>query len=802
MNTPLQASRRTYAGLFLITLTTLMYEILLTRIFSVTMWYHLAFMAISVAMFGMTAGAIIVYLLPAYFNDEKSQYRLGLFSLLYGVAIPLCFLAQLAIPFVATRSVGVVSLTYLVTSIPFVFSGICVSVALTRFPRQLSTLYAADLSGAAIGCILLIYLLKVIDGPSAMIALACVACLAAVFFYSPQNRRSCITAVAFTLLFACLTVANAVSISHGYPGLRITWAKGAFESKPAYERWNSFSRIRIATGENSTPFGWGLSTVKKFQITPGNQLQLEIDSAALTVLSRFNGNENELEYLKYDVTNIAHYLKSNARVLVIGVGGGRDILSALAFHQKSVVGVEINGNILNALNRDFGDFTGHLDRNPKITFVNDEGRAYLSRDPGQFDIIQASLIDTWAATSAGAFALSENALYTLEAWELFFKRLSSNGIVTFSRWYTRRGPLEMFRLTALASGALVKSGIKNPRDHIVIVKNVDEGVGTLLMSKAPFSENDLKTLENVTNQLRFEIVLSPKYSQDPVLERVASPDVFEFTDGLAVDISPPTDDRPFFFNTTRIGRAIHGSLPNFQINRVFGDAVLILGYLLLFVVLLTVACILLPLFLTRKKGSLEGAGPLVAFFAAIGFGFMLIEISQMQRLIIFLGHPTYSLSALLFSLLLSSGIGSYWTSGVNAEDMVSLKTRGGRFLIILLGVLVIFGFLAPRIVLAFAESSVSARIFVATVMLFPIGFFMGMAFPLGMKLASIRGSELTPWLWGINGATSVCASVVAVVFAMALGISATFWIGFCCYGAAFLAFSSACKRLPLATATA
>src|SRR5918997_5314823 len=202
-----------------------------------------------------------------------------------------------------------------------------------------------------------------------------------------------------------------------------------------------------------------------------NQLSMVIDSTAGTVLTRYTGDPDETDALRYDVTNLAHYARQDGDVLVVGVGGGRDVLSALEFDQRSVTGVEINGDILDITNGRYGDFTGHLDRHPKVDFVNDEARSYLARTDERFDIIQISLIDTWAATSAGAYALSENSLYTTEAWGEFFDSLDEGGILSVSRWFDFVGaerPLEMYRTASLASQALVEHGVENPRDHMLI----------------------------------------------------------------------------------------------------------------------------------------------------------------------------------------------------------------------------------------------------------------------------------------------------------------------------------------------
>jgi len=339
----------------MVTLATMMYEILLTRIFSVTIWYHFAFMAISIAMFGMTVGAILVYLFPNYFTQERAKFHLAINSLLFAILIVISFLIHLYAPFIHKSFTNsfFISLTYTITAIPFVFSGICVCIALTKFPRQVSKLYAADLAGAALGCILLIYTLKITDGPTAVIVVAFFACLGAVLFAVDGNLKKLLpTTLAFALFFASFTVFQIFPVSKQSPLIRLMWVKGKLEPSPLYEKWNSFSRIRVRGNPNRPlkPFGWGLSSTYSSD-RKVRRLALNIDGTAGTVLIAFDGNLNKLEHLKYDVTNLVHYIRQGSKVLIIGTGGGRDILSALVFKQKSILGVEINKDIIDTTNK-------------------------------------------------------------------------------------------------------------------------------------------------------------------------------------------------------------------------------------------------------------------------------------------------------------------------------------------------------------------------------------------------------------------------------------------------------------------
>jgi hypothetical protein len=373
-----------------------------------------------------------------------------------------------------------------------------------------------------------------------------------------------------------------------------------------------------------------------------------------------------------------------------------------------------------------------------VRFVNDEARSYIARQPSTFGIIQISLIDTWAATAAGAFALTENSLYTTEAWKLFLQRLSPQGVLSVSRWFNERRPGEMYRAAALAAAALRDLGISQPRDHIILVRHTPPAgsagapVGTLLVSKDPFSYRDLQIMDAIVRKMKFEAILTPWSSRDPVFPKLAAGgDSASIGAGLHLKLVPPTDDSPFFFHTLWLRDAFrretwepgepgssHGS----------SEAIYILGVLLIVVLVLTFACIILPLLLTAAAPTASGATPFLLFFACIGFGFMLVEVAQMQRLTIFLGHPTYSLSVVLFALLLSSGLGSYLTRRV---DPTRLGTAALLRVGLLLGVLGLAGIVTMPAIHASQQLTTPLRILTAAGQLFPLGLFMGMAFPWG-----------------------------------------------------------------------
>lgn len=786
------------------TLSTLMLEIMLTRIFSVTMWYHFAFLAISIAMFGMAVGALIVYLRPGDFPEEGTKASMSLFATLFGISVVVSIVALLTIPFTERATVGGLSsmaATYLAASIPFVLSGVCVALALTRFPERVGSLYAVDLTGAALGCILLIWMLDATDGPNTVLFAAAFAALGGLLFaIDADNRKLRMRAGAALGALVLLLIANTTAVWLGGSPLHLSWVKGRAEEQLLFEKWNSYSRISVSGDPDAwvEPFGWGMSP-EYVPRAETRQLRMNIDASASTELTAFDGDVSAVDYLRYDISNLAHYMRRDADVLVVGSGGGRDILAALVFFQNSVTGVEINRASLAAANGVFGEFTGHLDQHPRVSFVNDEARSFIARREQPVDIIQISLIDTWAATAAGAFALSENSLYTVEAWSIFLDKLEDDGILTVTRWFNDETPVEVYRLTALANESLRRRGVEDPRDHMLLIRrriesdaeDRPEGVGTMLVSPSPFSARDLGTIEATADQLGFEMALSPTTAADEMLETLASSrDISEVASTYAFDISAPTDNRPFFFHVLRLRDFFRRDMWQMGKMSFNAKAVGVLGGVTVVVLGLTILCIVVPLFLAAHRPSRRSL-PLFVFFASIGMGFMLVEIAQMQRIIVMLGHPTYALSVVLFSVLVSGGIGSGFSGRIKDEDLA----RTGPVLIgILVAMIVGLALATPAIAARFESATTLVRVAVAVAILVPLGLFMGTAFPMGMRIASRTDAKLTPWLWGINGATSVCASVFAIVIALSWGISAGLWTGAAFYLSALVTFFVASRQ--------
>jgi spermidine synthase len=779
-----------YLGLFLIAFSGLSLEITLVRLLSVTTWYHLAFFAISTAMLGMTAGATRVFLSPQAFCRENLSRSLWKACIYLTLCIPVTLLLLCLIPLDLRKSVMsllALLITTVACALPFYFAGTIVSAVLTKHKLPMGKLYASDLIGASMGCLFVLGGLEVFDAPSLILLCSCTSAMAAMCFgWREPSIRFPRLSIALFLSFLLAGLVNSLSPI----GIRPLIVKGRIEPASSYllERWNSFSRVAVYEEKLSPPQYWGPSP-----FAPEDsilQYRMNIDGEAGTYMRQFNSRE-DIYHLRYDVTNIAYYLAQRGKALVIGVGGGRDIQSAVLFGQEHVVGIEINPIFVDLLRKDFRVFAG-LEDHPDVTLVTAEARGYLSQRREKYSIIQMSLIDTWAATGAGAFSLSENSLYTVEAWALYLNRLEDNGIFTVSRWHSPDRIGETGRVVSLAVAALLGQGVREPSKHIALI--TAGNISTLIVSRRPFQQEDVNKLSEVCEELGFGIILLPgRTPTERFLGNIVSAqtrdDLLAVIVGAELNYSPPTDESPYFFNMlrlTNIGAAV--MTKNDGVIRGNLIATLALLGLMVTLLLLVIATIIVPLALRTHFGiksnvRAETRWSGVIYFTLIGAGFMLTEIALIQRLTVLLSHPIYALGILLFTLIASTGIGSL------VSDRLPLTRSPWAYLypIVTAGCLIGLRFLLEVILATMIAAPVLLKIGVSVSVIFPVGLLMGLFFPTGMRLTRSVALDETPWYWALNGIFGVLCSALAVFISIYIGISANFYIAATCYGAVLIA---------------
>ena len=765
------------AGLFLVTVSTLILEILDSRLLSVVTWYHLAFLAVSLAMLGMAAGAVFVFLRGNVYDDAGVRQALPRYCTWLALSIPASHILNLAIPIpvierFAVMDIAVLAMTTIVLGTPFLFAGIVVTLALTKTNGPIARLYAADLLGAALGCVLVIPLLNNSNISSVAFVAAAAAAAAAFCFHRFAATSRGFGSVALTVILLAAAAANATTI-HGigvmYPRNRQLWDRSNIE----WSAWNTHSYVVVSKTFQGPAFFWGPGKgAERFTST---LRYMVIDGEAGTAITQWNGDRAALEWTQYDVTAMPYQLRQGDAA-VIGVGGGRDVLSAIWGGNRSVTGIEINGNLLYALQGPYRAFAAIADR-PEVTLIHGEARSVLSRTDRKFDILQMSLIDTWAATGAGAFTLTENGLYTLEGWRVFLNTLKPGGVFSVSRWFAPATISETSRLLALAVAALHDRGVRRPADHLIMVARAP--VATLMVSTEPFTAEDRDRISRVAAERDFSVMVSPwTPPADRWLAgivRSASPsELAAATANDMFDFSPPTDERPFFFNTLRPASF-------YQINNVPAAGVIAgnlratftLVLLFLIAIVLVAAIIVYPLARSGLPSmDARSFAHSIVYFALIGLGYMLIQIPFLQRFSVYLGHPTYTFAVILFSMIFFTGVGSFLSDRFPLDRhpwVLKLPIVVGASVFLLT-------FAIQPLMDRTIQLELAARSLIVLACTAPVSVLLGFCFPVGMTLVNRLSPNAAAWMWGVNGACGVLASIVAVGISMWLGINTNLMI--------------------------
>jgi spermidine synthase len=761
-------SRRQLVAVGLTSGTLLMTELALTRIFSVVMYYHFAFLAISIALFGLSASGVFAYVARRRLERHPTDALLARQSAVYAVftLVALFALVRLRVGLTYSRQNLALMLTiYALAALPFFTGGLVVTLAVSRLTSRINAVYASDLLGAAVGCLVLIPLLDRVGAPGVVLTAAALALLAAVLF-APETAR-----LRFGGIGAGIMVAALAGQLSGVAVFDVVVTKGHQGDRVLFSKWNSFSRIGVY---ERTHGDWSLSPNYAGELP--DTRYMDIDSAASTPILHVEPGFANVQYLRYELTAIAYQLKKPGfSALVIGPGGGRDLVSALVFGAGHVDGVEINPIIANDVMRgQFRDYSGGIYTQPRVRIAIDDGRSFVRRAPDHYDVIQASLVDTWAATAAGAYTLTENTLYTVEAFNDYLDHLTDNGMVAMTRWV-----IDGLRLVSLAQAACEARGW-DTKSRLAIVQY--DRVQTFLLKKNPFTPEEIAALREAADRLDFNVLYAPPLAGEPP---AALPT--DWVDGMATadyprlvlaadrqrfyrdypqDIRPTTDDRPFFFHTTKLA-------DQFQV--AFGRSMLFGNGLSALLTLMGISGALVVLFVLGPL-ALVGVGDAprwfawLLYFGALGAGFMLIEVSVLQRFVLLLGHPVYSLTVTLFSLLLGTGLGAAWSRRLR-EATLARSTA-----IMLVGIAVIglavIAVATPLVTWAIPFTR-PARIVIAVATLVPIGIALGIPMPAGIRLLNARAPQMVTWAWGINGALSVVGATLAIFIAMNWGFAVT-----------------------------
>jgi hypothetical protein len=772
-------------AIFFVGLPTLLLEVLLTRIFSVTMWYHFAFVAISLALFGISASGVLLTLRPGLVRRERLLETMAWGSMAFAITIPLAFVLDLHIPFQpfegTLRPYLLFFCKFLVLSLPFFCSGFVIALAFTALPQQTNKIYFADLAGGGLGCALVVPILFAYTGPGAVIFVSVFPLIAASLCFVRAGR----TRLGCTCLLGVVFIVGFVQVNEKTSLLTVKRVKsynphrGQEEERPKlFERWHPVSRVAAYTQATSN------SPAESFESRPPDWgyprlIEVSNDAGARTFVYPQMSATQSRELFEQDVSDLAYRFRPIGKALIIGIGGGKDILAARSFDAKEIIGVELNPIMVDLTQDIFADFTGRPFSDPRIRIVIDEGRTYVASRNEHYDLIKMAGTDTWVASAMGAHALAESYLYTREAISDYLAHLEPEGYVSITRWF----PKESIRLVALVAEAMRGMAIQDPEARILMARNVSaHPTLTVIAKKGRFTEAETQRFAEAVSRAGHLLVYAPGWEKgyanqrNEVLHRqiLSTEGLQAVSERLALNLSPPTDDRPFFFNLITLGDARQGKVADsWSFILQHSRAMHMLFSMLWISLAVVVLFVLVPVLLSRWSSRVT-IPPLTrlgvnVYFLALGAGYLLVEVPLLQRFILFLGHPVYSLMVVLFSMLVASGIGSL------VAARLPLNRRGLLIGVVTAsaGIVLLANFCLPGLLRSLIGLPIAARVALSVLLIAPIGLMLGMPFPTGLRIVHAISPSLIPWAWAVNGAASVAAPILAMIIAIASGFTTT-----------------------------
>jgi Spermine/spermidine synthase domain len=794
-----QVEPRHFAGLFLLSLATLLLELALTRVLSVSLWYHFGFLVISTALLGFGASGVTLALWTGLRERTDLNQGLAVCGIGFGVCVAFSFWCMQRVPFypfsvaLDHRQFLFMPIYFLLVSLPFFCSGLAISFLLTRAAKEINRLYAYDLLGAGAGCALVALVIPRFGGTGSVLVAAFMGTLSAMCFAWGSRRILATTA-------ACISLALLAASFYGEKAIpiRVSANKSRRNVNAIYSAWNTFSLVQVVEfpADRRHP-------AARVMVIDSGTAATGINDLRPNVRKALADRPGQVEQL----SQIAYVGKTNPKILIIGSGGGDQVLAGLQAHASSITAVEINSIINDIVAKRMNDFWGNLYHQPEVHLVTDEGRSFVRRSTEKYDAIISVHTISNAAVASGALSLAENYVLTREALEDYLDHLSPDGTVFFTR-----PEFQIPRLVSTAREVFTKRGI-GPIDNHVFAFSQTIGVqlpGRLsfdagfLLKKSNFSPDELKQIRAILNAKPGSGEETPKltilYAPDErpldslCAQIVSAPrleDVFLKSDS---QLAAATDDKPFFNQHTRWSRIRWSTIVDlFSQKQPLGARLALedrpIAEVTLLVLLAQSAvvaglCILLPLaILDRRSLPRTGRWGWLAYFAALGLGFIMIEIALLQRYLLFLGEPIYTYAVVLAGLLIFTGAGSY-AAGKWSRD---LERTLRLALLCVVAVALVMTVITPLVFRACLGFSIYWRITIALVLVSPLGFVLGMPFPLGLRLAMRQSSALGSWGWGVNGFFTVIGTVLALILGMMIGFRMVLLMASACYLGGLLA---------------
>jgi hypothetical protein len=796
-----QGLRRQQFAVALVSMGSLLLELAMTRLFSVVLFYHFAFMVISIALLGLGAGGVFAFFYKDWLQKFETRWLAGSLCAANAVLILLMLEFDLHSP-VALDLTWRLTAIYLISATPFFLVGMVFSIVLAREPERITYLYGADLIGGAFACIALVPLLNWIGGPNTILC-AAVCMGAAAFLWAGKSR------LGYSGVLAAGLLLGLVALNFNNRLIDIVYAKGVRRSETGvfWARWNAISRVEV-NQEGSRRY---IRIDSDARTAIMNVDPAKWDADQPTIPSQSGSPFNWKRDLMARPAALVNVLRPHGDYAIIGPGGGVDVLRAVANGANSVNAIEINPLIANTVMRGtHADYSYHLYERPDVHLHVADGRSWIRASKEKYDVIQMTLVDTWASTAAGAFALSENNLYTVEAFKEYFDHLKPDGIIAITRWEFKE-PREALRVVSEEMAAMATSSA--PNNFVVISDGALDRDGrpvTVLAKRNHFTDEELRAVRTHLEQYKnlhevyvpCEAVMPGELSLcHDVLETrglpgiaFATPAAFyyllqegaRYAREYPYDISPVSDDSPFFFFTIKSKDVVRNFLARTGHGMDWRNnlGVVTLGMVLLISLATVLTFLVLPLAL-RAESRNAASIPKLLYFVMVGLGFILVEISFIQRFVLFLGHPTYALTVVVFLLLLASGTGSLlsrrWMKG---------PSRLPWILVLIVLVLGLLSLVLPKLLVSQVGLPFPIKILISGALLIPAGLLMGIPFPIGLLRIAGRQTGIVEWAWAMNAGATVLGSATAIVIAIHFGLTATLLCGAAAYIAA-LAFDSA-----------
>jgi hypothetical protein len=793
-----------------------MFEISLTRIFSIYLWYHFAFMVISIAMLGIgCAGTLLAVCSGGMRNSSKdirdvplrteqiyrliySESSIPLYAALTGVSVLLCYVISNFIPFDPVkfswenRQFQYLALYCLVLSVPFFFSGLLIASVFSLHSEKSMIVYSSDLIGAGTGSLAVLYLLN-IASPEFAVLTASTLCLIGAFVTGGRNVKVLTLAFLAVNLFAFLTHPAMINVKLSpykrlsqylkYPG-----AKHMDTYHSSYSRIDTFSSPAVR-------FAPGLS-LKYLESLP-EQIGLAVDGDSINVITAAQ-DVSRLRFLEFLPSSVAYELRKNGDALVIDPKGGLQVLMAGHYGPRKIHTVESNPMILGIAMDKFSDFSGGIyDMNSHtgygrnyINLIRGKGHPELSN--GEYDVIDVPMTDT---SLSGLFGISEDYRYTVEAFKIYLTALKKDGILSIST-YLVPPPRTEFRILATILSAFNEINIEDGPGRIAAIRSWDSM--TLIAKRSPFNSNEIEIIKTFCEDRRFDFVYYPGIREEETNRYIKMPVDEYFTgfsklldtnlrkpfmDDYLFDVKPVRDDNPFFYYYLKMNNIepIYNKMGRKWL--FFLEEGYILPIVLGIVLALCTILILLPVVfyaIFRKQFKLPSVFPAFIYFSMLGLGFMFVEVSLIQRTFLALENTSYTVAVILTSVLISSGLGSMASSRYRG-----LKTHYSLLILSLL--VLLYSMIYPSLLNVLCAYTLKTRMIMLALSIIPLGFFMGIPFPAGIKMLGGKDEGLIPWAWAVNACMSVLAPILTIMLALVIGFKAVLWLGAVAY---FLAFIS------------